>query len=179
MHAVSRGVIRAVLRSLRRRGRNLRHVIIVGAGAHGRDVAARLRAAPWSGLSVRAFYDDDRGSSARSSTAFPCAVRSTASAAIRDAGVRPGVDRAAAARGGRASAQCSTTLRTTSAVIRFVPDIFGFHLLNHSITEVAGLPVLTLTDTPMAGVRFACQGPARTCCSERCCCIVALPLMRR
>jgi putative colanic acid biosynthesis UDP-glucose lipid carrier transferase len=43
----------------------------------------------------------------------------------------------------------------TSTVIRFVPDIYGFHLLNHSITEIAGMPVLNLTDTPMTDVRFA------------------------
>jgi len=33
-----------------------------------------------------------------------------------------------------------------------VPDIYGFHLLNHSVTEVAGLPVISLTETPMSGV---------------------------
>jgi putative colanic acid biosynthesis UDP-glucose lipid carrier transferase len=37
-------------------------------------------------------------------------------------------------------------------VIRLVPDIYGFHLFNHSITEVAGMPVLNLTDTPLSGV---------------------------
>src|SRR4029077_17422496 len=57
-HATSRAAVRIVLRSLRRRGRNLRHVVIAGAGPHGRDVAARIKAAPWSGLNVRGFYDD-------------------------------------------------------------------------------------------------------------------------
>ncbi len=43
-------------------------------------------------------------------------------------------------------------LREHAVEIRFVPDIYGFHLLNHSVTEVAGLPVISLTETPMAGV---------------------------
>ena len=43
------------------------------------------------------------------------------------------------------------TLRHTTADIRFVPDLFGFRLINHSITEVAGLPVLNLTSSPMSG----------------------------
>ena len=34
--------------------------------------------------------------------------------------------------------QCVDDLRATPAVIRFVPDIYGFHLLNHSITEIEG-----------------------------------------
>jgi putative colanic acid biosynthesis UDP-glucose lipid carrier transferase len=43
-------------------------------------------------------------------------------------------------------------LREHAVEIRFVPDIYGFHLLNHSFTEIAGLPVISLTETPMAGV---------------------------
>ena len=42
-------------------------------------------------------------------------------------------------------------LRATTAEVRFVPDIFGFQLLNHSMGEVAGLPVLNLTESPMQG----------------------------
>ncbi len=44
-----------------------------------------------------------------------------------------------------------TMLRAHPVEIRFVPDIYSFHLLNHSMTEVAGLPVISLTETPMAG----------------------------
>jgi putative colanic acid biosynthesis UDP-glucose lipid carrier transferase len=36
--------------------------------------------------------------------------------------------------------------------VRFVPDIHSFHLLHHSVTEVAAMPVLTLTDSPHTGV---------------------------
>jgi putative colanic acid biosynthesis UDP-glucose lipid carrier transferase len=43
-------------------------------------------------------------------------------------------------------------LRQTSALVRFVPDIHSFHLLHHSVTEVAGMPVLNLTDSPHTGV---------------------------
>ena len=157
-----------MLRSLRRRGRNLRHVIIVGAGSHGRGVAARLRAAPWNGLAIRAYYDDDprligtivdgipvRGPLERLADAMRAEARGS------------GVDRVAVARGG-AHPPMRRALRATSAVIRFVPDIYGFHLLNHSITEIAGMPVLNLTDTPMTDARFAWKG-LRTCCSARCC----------
>ena len=44
------------------------------------------------------------------------------------------------------------TLRQTSAVVRFVPDIYSFHLLHHSVTEIAGLPVLNITDSPHTGI---------------------------
>src|SRR6476469_9541972 len=155
VHAVSRGISRAVLRSVRRRGRNLRHVIIVGAGSHGRGVAARLRAAPWNGLAIRAYYDDDPQQIGTTIDGIPVRgpLEQLAETMRADA-----VDQVWIALPLRAEArirQCVDALRATSAVIRFVPDIYGFHLLNHSITEIAGMPVLNLTDTPMTDVRFA------------------------
>ncbi|HEY3488101.1 MAG TPA: undecaprenyl-phosphate glucose phosphotransferase [Gammaproteobacteria bacterium] len=43
-------------------------------------------------------------------------------------------------------------LRHATVDIRYVPDIFGFRLLNHSIVDIAGLPVLNLSVTPMDGL---------------------------
>lgn len=38
--------------------------------------------------------------------------------------------------------------------IHWVPDIFSLLLVNHSVREMAGLPVLTLSETPLTGVRL-------------------------
>ena len=58
LQAAVRLGFRLVLRFLRRRGYNLRHICIVGAGELGREVVLRLRRAPWTGLQLRGFYDD-------------------------------------------------------------------------------------------------------------------------
>ena len=42
-------------------------------------------------------------------------------------------------------------LRGHSVQIRYVPDIFGFELLRHSFSEIAGMPVIGLSDTPIEG----------------------------
>ncbi len=39
-------------------------------------------------------------------------------------------------------------LQHSTADIKFVPDMFGLHLLNHSVEQVAGLPVINLQQTP-------------------------------
>ena len=153
LHAASRAGIRIVLRTLRRRGRNLRHIIIVGAGTHGRGVAARLRAAPSSGLAIRAFYDDDPRLIGTAIDGIP--VRGPLERLAPEL-QGEAVDQVFIALPLRAETrirQCVEGLRTTPAIIRFVPDIYGFHLLNHSISEIAGMPVLNLTDTPMTDVR--------------------------
>jgi putative colanic acid biosynthesis UDP-glucose lipid carrier transferase len=43
-------------------------------------------------------------------------------------------------------------LRHHTLTTRFVLDIFGLDLLNHSITDIAGFPVLNIRSTPMMGV---------------------------
>ena len=42
-------------------------------------------------------------------------------------------------------------LSHSTADIRLVPDIFGFQLINQSVSTVAGLPVVNLSLTPMDG----------------------------
>ena len=143
--------IRVVLRALRRRGLNLRHVAIVGAGYLGRTVADTLQSSAWAGYSVVGFYDDDDAK--HGSTIVGRPVIGSADAVVRD--VEAGrIDQVWIALPLRAEPRIRdvlSALRAHPVEIRFVPDIYSFHLLNHSITDVAGLPVVSLTETPMSG----------------------------
>lgn len=38
--------------------------------------------------------------------------------------------------------------------VHWVPDIFSLRLINHSVREIAGIPVLTLSETPLTGTRL-------------------------
>jgi len=42
-------------------------------------------------------------------------------------------------------------LRHQTINIKLIPDIFGFSILNHSMTEIAGLAAVNLSETPMGG----------------------------
>jgi putative colanic acid biosynthesis UDP-glucose lipid carrier transferase len=37
--------------------------------------------------------------------------------------------------------------------VHWVPDIFSLRLVNHAVSEIAGIPVLTLSETPLIGTR--------------------------
>jgi putative colanic acid biosynthesis UDP-glucose lipid carrier transferase len=44
--------------------------------------------------------------------------------------------------------------------VRWVPDIFSLRLVNHSVREIAGIPVLVLSETPLTGTSLlikACE----------------------
>lgn len=153
LHVATRVVARLALRRQRRLGRNLRHVVVVGARDHGRSVVARLRAASWSGLAVRAYYDDDPALIGTNQDALP--VRGPIARLARDLEADPAdqVWIALPLSDEKRIRECVESLRQASVVVRFVPDLQGFHLLNHSIGEIAGMPVLSLADTPLEGVR--------------------------
>lgn len=143
---------RVALRLLRRRGYNLRHVVIVGAGRLGRAIAEQLDLATWTGLNVIGFYDDDAATHGNSVAGHP--VLGSADRLAEDGAIL-GIDQVWIALPLRAEARIRdilNILREHSVEVRFVPDIYGFHLLNHSLTDVAGLPVVSLTETPMSGM---------------------------
>jgi putative colanic acid biosynthesis UDP-glucose lipid carrier transferase len=144
--------LRFALRTARRRGYNLRHVVVVGAGRLGQQVATRLGQASWTGLHVEAFFDDSPA--LRGSEVSGVAVRGTLDdvAAFVLAEDIDQVWLALPLRAELRARELLEQLRRTTAEVRFVPDIFGFQLLNHSMTEIAGLPVISLTESPMAGV---------------------------
>ena len=149
-HFAFRGGIRLVLRALRRHGYNQRFLVIVGAGRLGQDIARRLALTPWSGLSVRAFYDDDPALAGTRVEGIE--VRGPVDGAAHDVATET-IDQVWIALPLRADARIRELLlqlRQYSVEVRLVPDIFNFALLNHSVTEVAGLPVINLTESPLS-----------------------------
>ncbi len=149
--AVLRLSARLFLRALRRRGLNQRHIAIVGAGQLGRTIAERLQAATWAGYVVTGFYDDDQ---AKIGTEIAgCRVLGSPDllASEQDVGAIDQVWIALPLRAERRIRDLLSSLRSSSMEVRFVPDIYSFHLLNHSVTEITGFPVVSLTRTPMSG----------------------------
>jgi putative colanic acid biosysnthesis UDP-glucose lipid carrier transferase len=150
-HLVLRSGIRLFLRQLRRRGYNLRHVVIVGAGRLGTNVAQRLREAPWAGFAIRGYYDDDENLHGQTLAGAP--VLGAIDRMFDDLDTQ-GVDQvwiALPLRSEERIREVMTGLLQHSLQIRFVPDIYNFNLLHHSVSEIEGLPVINLTDSPLHG----------------------------
>ncbi len=145
--------LRLTLRFLRRRGYNLRHVCIVGAGELGQEVVLRLRRAPWTGLNLRGFYDDAPELAGSVIDGIP--VLGNVAQLCRDL-ERSELDQvwiALPLRDEERIRHLVGELRAFPVQVRYVPDIFGFQLLRHSFSEVAGMPVIGLTDTPLEGMQ--------------------------
>ncbi len=63
-------------------------------------------------------------------------------------------------------------LRHSTVTIRMVPDIFNLRLLNHSISEIAGVPVLNLCESPISGPNVFLKW-----CEDKCIAIFVLLLV--
>jgi putative colanic acid biosynthesis UDP-glucose lipid carrier transferase len=150
-HLSLRIAIRLTLRHLRRRGYNQRHVVIVGAGQLGTNIATRLRAAPWAGFNIHGFYDDDPAKVGTEIAGI--AVRGNVDQMLEDLERDP-MDQVWIALPLRADSRIRAVLdrlQLHPVQVRLVPDIFNFSLLHHSVSEIVGLPVINLTDSPLDG----------------------------
>ena len=145
----SRGAIRLVLRRLRASGYNLRHIVIIGAGELGSNIVNRLNQTRWTGFKIHGFYDDNPDLRGRSLFGVP--VLGPVDQVLTDLDDKR-VDQVWLALPLRAEARIRDLLDRLSEYpvqVRFVPDIFNFTLLHHSMSEIAGLPVINLTDSPL------------------------------
>ncbi len=148
---VFRMCIYGVLQYQRLRGKNFRRVVIVGAGDLGKKLIDKITASPWTGFKITGLFDDS--AQLKGSTVNGCSVLGDLNE-IELYVNKNRVDEIWIALPMRAEERVKDllyALRHQTINIKFIPDIFGFSLLNHSMTEIAGLPAVNLSDTPMGG----------------------------
>jgi putative colanic acid biosynthesis UDP-glucose lipid carrier transferase len=147
-----RSTLFLLLRFMRRRGLNERCVVIFGAGKLGVTFANAVQQALWTGFRIVAFMDDNAAQKPASIQGVP--VIQTPEK-LNEYLLTHHVDELWLAIPLRAESRVKEvlhTLRHQTITTRFVLDIFGLDLLNHSITDLAGFPVLNICSSPMMGV---------------------------
>jgi putative colanic acid biosynthesis UDP-glucose lipid carrier transferase len=127
-------------------------VAVVGAGSLGQSVVQHLHDSPWTGFLLAGFYDDNPALHGRVIEGERVEGSPDDLIALAKAGNVDEVWLTLPLRAEERVKEIMTRLRNTTVNVRFVPNIFGFSLLNHSMGEVAGVPVLNLNTSPMLGV---------------------------
>lgn len=149
-----RGSVLFILRLMRAQGMNERRVIIIGAGKLGAKLAETVHQALWTGFRIEKIFNDSPMSPPKNILGLE--VQSLP----EDFGlylehVKPGIDEIWLALPLGAE-DCVKDLlyqlRHHTIAIRFVLDIFGLDLHNHSFTDLAGFPAVNLSASPMIGI---------------------------
>jgi putative colanic acid biosynthesis UDP-glucose lipid carrier transferase len=148
---VFRMCIYGFLHYQRLKGRNFRRVVVIGAGDLGHRLVTQIKSSPWTGYKIEALFDDNRQLHASSLDGYPIMGGLNDVAAYVSASQIDEIWIALPLRAEQRVKEFLYNLRHLTVNIKFIPDIFGFSLLNHSVTEIAGLPAVNLSDTPMGG----------------------------
>ncbi len=142
---------RLVLRELRRRGRNLRHILVVGTGEPARMLLKKIRRHADFGLHVHGLVAADAAEVGRSLYEVPVL------GAIADlprllADVRPEIIYIALERREwEAESEALTLLADSTVAVRLVPDLSQAFRLNPSVEDFDGMPVVLVTESPEQG----------------------------
>jgi len=155
-----RVLLRLVLRTLRQHGYNQRQIILIGTESSVNQVIQNLENAPWAGLEIVGVFIDSKDGV--KSLTVPCL------GSIDEVGSKIGtliLDQVWIALPLNMEETVHGILhdlRHSTIDIRYVPDLFGMRLINHSVSIVAGLSVLNLSASPMVGIsRFAKEAEDR------------------
>jgi len=146
-----RGTLRLGLRSLRRRGYNLRYVLVVGAGRLAEETIDRIHAHPEVGLRVRGVLAEGTGPGERRVAGVDVVggygeLKSVLSAAR--------VDQVLIALPREESHKLDKVLADLDdemVSIQLVPDLLDFLTLRSSVESLDGLPVICLRQSPLMG----------------------------
>jgi len=126
----------SVLRHLRLRGFNLKHVALIGEGQAAEQLENRLHQAGWSGYQIaeRLHQPEEAELEALSERGLD---EIWLALPLSDA---------------KEIHRILKGLRHTSASIRLSPDWLTFRLINHGVSDILGIPMLDLSTSPMEGL---------------------------
>jgi len=142
--------IRQALEFMRRRGYNVKKVLIVGAGSLGETVVNKIRAHEGLGYDVIGFLDDDPGKTMVAG--YPVIGKTSEVSVMVD---HLGIDYLFIALPLRAHDKMMEILHTTRneiVDIKVVPDLLEYVAIRAGIEDLDGVPIINLTDLPLRGV---------------------------
>lgn len=149
---LQRAVFQLIIRHYRRRGVNTKHIMIYGAGKLGQLIAEQARLSPETGYRVIAYLDDDPqliGSA-------PGEVPVIGGLLAMDEWLSNNeIDEIWVALPLDAVQNVTKVLEIADGhmvSVRLFPDLNGLALLNHSVSEMLGLPIIDLNVTQMQGL---------------------------
>jgi putative colanic acid biosynthesis UDP-glucose lipid carrier transferase len=150
--------IRLILARLRAQGWNRRNIAIIGAGHLGQRLALTLTKSKMLGYNPVAFYDDAPATCGTAVAGIP--VAGTIDDLLASTPHETRYDEIYIALPMRAEERIKSILNAladSSITVKFIPDFFSFDLLHSQLTDIGGIPVVSVYDSPLNSVSNALQ----------------------
>lgn len=149
--SISRVGLRGGQRWLRASGFNQRKVVLCGLSETTLMIQRQLNFANWCGFKVVGYFDDRHASRLDSGISLPYLGTTDGFARYVE---EQGVDQIWLVYPLCAESRVKTilhALRHTSVDIRYILDTSSFQIINQGVSEVAGVPMINLSTSPLAG----------------------------
>ena len=147
-----RFAFRTVLRSIRRRGWNLRHVAIIGTGRLGQVTYHTLVRNSWTGIKPSFFISHHDSTSRTDCLGVPVCGGLSQLEEILDSEEMTGVFIALPSRMASSLPQLLRRLERYPFDVRVVPDMNPKYMpVNMAANELDGMPVLSIRESPLTG----------------------------
>ena len=146
-----RVIVFTAVRHLRKKGVNQKKIIIYGAGRLGKSIVNQLLKSPESGFIVMSLLDDNRQLHGNTISNLKVIGGKEKLASIS----KTEIDEIWVALPLSAGQRIHEVLRISCAnnvSVRLIPDLFGLSLLNHSVTEFLGFPMIDISVNKMVGL---------------------------
>ena len=133
----------------RQQGLDLRTAVVVGATGEANRIVDTLRQERWTGIRVNGWFSTAVDTGRIDNTAHLGGMEALGSYVETH-----GINQVWIALPLSAQSEIDAVLdvlKHSTADIKLVPDLFGLRLLNHTIGQIAGLPVIHLRDSPLDG----------------------------
>jgi putative colanic acid biosynthesis UDP-glucose lipid carrier transferase len=134
-------------------GRNSRTVVIAGAGDLGQRLAKNVVETPWLGMRLLGFFDDRvTGEIHLDHQGYPVLGTLDDMIGFVQQQQVVMVYLALPLRAEDRLREVVESLQDTTASVYYVPDVFIFSLFSASLTDLRGIPLVALWETPFFGV---------------------------
>lgn len=141
--------VRGLARVLRRHGFNRRYAAIVGSGRAAQRVHQALQRNAWTGIEVAYFVDDGDGPGAIRGVPVQRPLRDLE--AIVERHPVDAIFVALPTHHAHRLDEVLTALSTSMADVRLVPDVDPGFAMRPNVTQLDGVPILSLRQTPLYG----------------------------
>ena len=148
---VARMATRFTLHRIRLSGFNVQRILVVGAGALGREITAKIQSHREMGFEVVGFLDDDPGKTGATICGVP--VLGTLRQADEVLAAH-GIDQVYIAlplEAHRKMLQMIDLMAQECVEIKLVPDVLQYAALRAGLEDVDGTPVINLSQVPLQG----------------------------
>jgi len=134
---------------------NTRRVAIAGANDLGQKLASKIQSSPYLGMKIEGFFDDRSAERLTSDSTLPLLGKlHQLPSYVREHGIDL-IFVVLPIRNIQRVTDLLDQLQDTTASIYFVPDVFVFDLIQCRTSDIDGLPIVALCETPFQGVRGA------------------------